>query len=158
MIILGQSVDGFIIDAIVQRHDPITIGPDHRDEIYTHNDTFVLAGPMPVDWHDLLGVKLVESRIIQNQNALVLVDQWLDLSIERFGVGFEPMKQSGVSVVSGGVIGGGLAPSRLTAACNARSRDQEVDISGILALRLSHASRVAPRTSERNMYIMSLDP
>ena len=107
---------------------------------------------MAVHGLDLLGVKLVEGGVIQDQNAAILVNEGLDLLVESFGIGFEPEEQPGVRVVSWRVVRKRLAASRFTTTRDARSCDQEVDVRDILAFRLRHDPRVAHMAQERNLY------
>jgi hypothetical protein len=86
----------------------------------------MFTGPMPMDWFDILGVKLVEGRIIQDQNAVVFTDQGLDFAVEGFRIGSEPMQQARVSIVSWRIVGWWLTACRFTATRGSRSRDQKV--------------------------------
>ena len=156
MIVLGQSVDRFVVDAVDQRHDPIAVGPDQSDEVDAHNNKFVLAGPVAMNRLDGLGVKLVERGVVKNQDAVVPISQRLDLAIEDFGVGFESLEQPNVGVVGGSIGSWRLASRRLAAARRAGSGDQEVDIGQIPALRLSRTARLALNNEGRNLYKIAL--
>ena len=58
-VVLGRPVAGLIVDAVVDRGDPIAIGPGRRNEVDAPDDGLVLARSVSVDRLDLLGIGLV---------------------------------------------------------------------------------------------------
>ena len=134
VVVLGQAVDGLVVDPVVQRQDAVAVGPDQADQVDAPDHRLVLARPVAMDRLDLLGVELVERGVVEDQDAVVLLDQRLDLAVEGLGVGLEPVEQPGVGVVGGRVAGRRLAPRGLAAAGRPRRGDQEVDVVGVAAL------------------------
>ena len=78
------------------------------DQVDAPDDRLVLAGPVAVDQVDRLGVELVEGRVVEDEDAVALVDQGLGLAVEGLRVGLEAGEEPGEGVV-GGRVGLGLA-------------------------------------------------
>ena len=76
----------------------------------------MLARPVAVDQVDRLGVELVQGRVVEDQDAVALVDQRLGLALEGLGVGLEAVEEPGEGVVGRRVGGRRLAPGGLAAA------------------------------------------
>jgi hypothetical protein len=139
VVVLRQPIRLLVVDPIVAGGLAVAVGPEQGDEVDAPDDPLMLARPVAGDEGDLVGVGLVQGRVIDDQDAARLPHGGLDLGPEGRGVGLEPVQQPGEGVVrrrprSVGLHGGGLG-----AGGGARAGDQEVDVVGITALRGSHA-------------------
>ena len=83
---------------------------------------------MAADQPHVLGVRLVEDRVVEDQDAVGLADQRPDLVPEGFGVGFEPVQQAGEGVVGGGVGRWGCTRAASVAVHDLGRRQQELDV------------------------------
>lgn len=106
----------------------------------------MLAGPVAADQLDLLGIGLVQGRVIQDQDAALAVDQRPGLLPEGLGVRFDPAQQPGEAVVGRWLVrvwrhGGGLGTGNGLGA-----GDQEVDVVGVAAFGGSHRGIIASGT------------
>ena len=78
-------------------------------------DGAVLAGPVAGDQSDGLGVRLVEGRVVDDEDAVVEADVVPGLAPEFGRVGFEAVEQAGEGVVGRGVVGSGRSGWTLAA-------------------------------------------
>jgi len=99
---------------------------------------------MPGDEVHLLGVRLVERRIVPDEDAARPVDQWCDFLPEGGGIGFETMQQASEGIVGGRIGVPGLDAGGLDATDDARGGDEEIDVVGIGATRCDLLPEVCP--------------
>src|SRR6185312_13595347 len=66
VVVPGHAVLGLVVDPIVAGDDRVTIGPDQADQVDAPDDPLVLARPVTADQFDLLGVVLVEGRVVED--------------------------------------------------------------------------------------------
>jgi hypothetical protein len=156
VIVLGQIVLGLVVDPRVQGKRAIAIGPHQADQIDATDDRLVLARPVAMDRLDRLGVELVEGRVVEDQDAIGLVDQRLDLSVEDLGVGLDSVKHASIGVMCGWVASGRLTASGLATTRGLGGSDEEVDIIDVAALGMAHGSIVNGPSIGRKLY--SLPP
>ena len=69
VVVLGQAVLGLVVEPVVAGYDPIAVGPDDGDQVDAPDDPLVLARPVAADQVDLLGVVLIERRVVEDQQA-----------------------------------------------------------------------------------------
>ncbi len=76
-----------VVGPVVQGQDPVAVSPDEADQFDTADDRLVVAGPVAMPWFDRLGVVLVESGVVEYEDAVSLFDERLDLAAEDLGSG-----------------------------------------------------------------------
>jgi hypothetical protein len=93
VVVLGLAV-GFAEDAVIDRDLAVSIGPQESDQVDAQDDLMMLPRPVTDHQLDVLGMRLVEGRVVDDEDALGLLDQWFGLIPERLGIGFKAMEQS----------------------------------------------------------------
>ena len=93
---------GLVVHAVVARHVAVAVGPEQGHQVDPLDHGVVLAGPVAGDELDGLGVRLVEGRVVDDEDAVVEADVVPGLAPERLGVGLEAVQQSGEGVVGRG--------------------------------------------------------
>lgn len=86
---------GLVIDAPIQRHMPGTVGPQQRDQISAAHDVAVLGRPVPVDQFHVTGIRLVQRRVINDQNTFDELDLSARFLPQRVRIGPQGMQQAG---------------------------------------------------------------
>ena len=140
VVILGQAILGFVIEAIVARNMAVAIGPPQRHEIDALHDAVMFARPVAGDQLDLAGVRLIQSRVIKDEDAVKQIDLSFSLLPHGVRVRFKTMQQASEGVVCGRSILLGLHTSGFGAAARLGSRNQKVDIVVFIAFRRIHWS------------------
>ncbi|CAA9345294.1 MAG: hypothetical protein AVDCRST_MAG93-6855 [uncultured Chloroflexia bacterium] len=100
MRILGHTIDGLVIQAIVAWDGVCTITPQKRDQIDAGDHAMMLARPVTMDQFDSPGIGLVQGGVIDNQETIMQRDVLFGLIPERCWVGVEAMEQAGQGVMS----------------------------------------------------------
>ena len=94
MVILGQTINGFVVEAIVTWDGVCAIAPQQRDQIDPRDNAMMFAGPVAVDEFNLPSIGFVERRVINNQQTIVERDMLLGFLPKRCGVRVEAVKQA----------------------------------------------------------------
>ena len=105
MVVLGELL-ARVDEAVVTGPQGIPIGPQEGDQVDAPDHPLVPPGPVVADQTHVPGERLVEHRVVEDQDAIVFADEGFGLLPEGFGVGFESVEESGVGVV-GGCVGSG---------------------------------------------------
>jgi len=92
VVVLGLAV-GLAVEAVVDGDLAVAVAPQQGDEVDAPDRRAVLAGPVVRDQADLLGVGLVERRVVEDQGAAGRLDGGLGLVPERIGIGLQPLEQ-----------------------------------------------------------------
>ncbi len=69
VVVLGQPVVCFVVDAEVTGQVGIPISPQHPDQIDTHDDTLLVARPMVRDQLNRPAPRRVQRRVVDHQAA-----------------------------------------------------------------------------------------
>ena len=80
VIVLGEVVLGLVIDPVVAGEDAIAVGPGHRDQVDAPDDPAMLARPKAADEVHLLGVMLIEGRVVEHEQSAAEGHQGLHLA------------------------------------------------------------------------------
>ena len=88
----------------------------------------VLARPVTMDQLDVLGIRFVECRIIDDEEAIMKGDMFLGLVPERSGIGVESVEQTGQGIMGSASWVVGLDASGFGAGEDQRRSNQEVDV------------------------------
>jgi hypothetical protein len=102
VVVFGQAIFGFAIEAIVARDMAVAIGPQQRHKIDALHDAMMFARPEARDQLDLACERLIQRRVIKDKDAVKQID--LDFSFLPHGVRirFKTMQQAGEGVICGG--------------------------------------------------------
>jgi len=139
VVILGLAV-GLAIDPVVAGDLAVAVGPQQGDQVDAADDLLVLARPVVGDQVDLAGVQLVVGAVVDDEHALVLLDQRLGLVPEGPGVGFLPVQQPRERVVGRGEVRLGLHARGLRTTDDLGGGDQELDVILVGTARGAHSS------------------
>jgi hypothetical protein len=139
VVVLRQRVPLLIKDAIVTRHMPVAVRPQQRNQVDAADNRMVLARPVAHNQLDLLRLGLVQSRVVDEQDALAQADLGDGLSPERLGVRFKAMEQAGESIMGWRLVFVALYFRRFGRTNRVRRRDHEVDLVVVRALGRIHA-------------------
>jgi hypothetical protein len=136
VVVLGQAVLALVVEPVVAGDDPVAIGPDQGDQVDAPDDPLVLTRPVAADQVDLLGVVLVQSRVVEDEQAPLAVDHRAGLVPERGGVGLQPMQEPGEGVVGRRVGRFRLHRGGLRTAERSGRGDEEIDVVGVATFGL----------------------
>ena len=114
----------------------VAVGPEQGRQVDAPDDCVVLAGPVPGDQVDRLGIRFVERRIVDDQHAAGAVDQGPGFLPEGLRVGLQAEQEPGEGVVGWGIAGLRLHLGGLHAGEELGTGDDEVDVVNGGAFRL----------------------
>ena len=97
--VLGFSVTIFVKEAIINRHASHAVRPQQSYQIDAFDDRFLFSRPMAVEQGIARRIRLLQSRIIQNQNTGVQVNLRSCFFPKLLGIRFEARQQSRESVM-----------------------------------------------------------
>ena len=137
MVVFGQLVRRFVVEAVVHRHQRLPVAPQAGQQVDALHDGAVLARPVARDRAHVLGVRIVQGRGVEHQHAPGWGHQAPRFLPQGGRVGFEPVQQARIGVVGHqrpGVDAGGFR-----AAHRSRAGNQKVNVLLGRNLRLIHA-------------------
>jgi len=138
MIILCRAICRLVIKAIITRYIAVAIGPQKCNEVDTAYDFAVFARPVTAYKLDLFGVLLIESRIIQDQYAIVRLNLMTGFLPEVIAINVNAQKQAVDSIVGRRIIVLWLHPCCFCAAINSWGSNQKIDVIIFIALWSIH--------------------
>jgi hypothetical protein len=139
MIILRRAICGLIIETIVTRNVPVTIGPQKSNEVDTAYDFAVFARPVAANEFNLFSVLLIKGRIVQHKYTVSEINLMTRFLPEVFAAGFNAQKQAIDGVVSGRAILVWLHPSCFCAAIDSGGSNQKINVIVFIALWSIHS-------------------
>src|SRR5271166_1699193 len=137
MVVLGLAV-GLAVEPVVAGDLAVAVGPQQGDQVDPADGLAMLARPVAGHQADVLGVRLVECRVVEDQGPAGPINGGLGLGPESIGIGLQPLQQPGERIMRRGEGGPGLHAFGLRAADSSPGSDQEVDVRLIGAVRCVH--------------------
>ena len=153
VVVLRQSVTRLVKDAVIDGDVAVAVRPQQRNQVDAAHHRVMLARPVAHHQLHLPGVGLVQSRVVYDKDASAQADLAARLSPQRRGVRFQPMEQTGESIMSRGLLLVALYFRRLGGADGARRGNHEVDVIVVGTLRRIHAFFLLHFLQLRNFYI-----
>src|SRR3954451_9942557 len=147
MSILGQTIHRLVIEPIVAWDGVCAITPEQGDQIDATHHTMVLARPVAMDEGNLLGIRLVERSIVDDQETIMQDDMLLGFVPERRRIGVEAMEQAGQGIMSSASRRVGLNPGGFRAREDERGGNQKVDVIEVSDFGLVHISTIPQNAS-----------
>jgi len=149
-VIVLRSAIVFAENAVIDGEFAVAVGPKQGDQVDALDDFVMLARPVFGHQINVFCVRFVEGRIVNNQDAFGLFDEWLRLLPEDFRVGFETLQEPSERVMSGRIRRVGLHACGLGAGESPRGSDKKIDIVDITATGSAHAAILRPISAKRN--------
>ena len=137
----AETVNGVVVEAIVKGDGVTPISPEQSDQIDARDYMMVLARPVTMDQLDVLGIRFVECRIIDDE-AIMKGDMLLGLVPERSGIGVESVEQTGQGLMGSASWVVGLDASGFGAGEDQRRSKQEVDVIEVGDFGLVHCTTI----------------
>src|SRR5215204_6257946 len=153
VIVLRQGVLLLVEDAVIDRHMPVAVCPQQRNQVDAAHHRVVLARPVARHQLDLLGVGLVQSRVVYDQDALAQADLRARFRPQRRGVRLHAMQQTRESVMGWRPLIVALYFRRFGRTDGARRSNHEVDVVVVRTLGRVHALFLLHFLQLRNFYI-----
>jgi hypothetical protein len=100
----------------------------------------MFARPMTSDQLNLACIRLIQSRVIKDENAVEQINLGFSFLPHDISIRFKTMQQAGEGIVSGGIILLGLHTGGFGAAARLGRRNQKVDIVVFIAFWRIHWS------------------
>jgi 1,4-dihydroxy-2-naphthoate octaprenyltransferase len=138
VLVFGLPALGLVIHPKVAGKEGLPLRPEQGQKRDPFDHPPMLATPMIGHPIHLLGIRLVQRRIIQDQKPLPHVHEGLRLLPQRLRVGRLSLKQAGEGIVGGGPLLFRRTSGRLRAGENLLGRDQEVNVVQVITLGWIH--------------------
>jgi len=138
VIILGQPVSGLVVDSIIARYMTVAIAPQQSDEIDAANHILMLTRPVTADQFNLAGVRLVQSRIIKDEDARVNRDLQTGFTPQLFAAWLKALQQASERIVRSRVFFW-LDAGCFCAAISFWRRDQKINVVVLVTLWSIHS-------------------
>lgn len=152
MVGFTQSIRCLVVQPKITRQTAIVVRPDPADQIDAVHDLMMFARPVTTDQRHLAGIRLVQRRVIHNQQAHRHLDAPPHFLSQR-----RPVRRQCLPPARVGIMRGPRRPVRMCSRCCRRakhllSRYRKVDIVVCVAFGRVHAPILSP-FQLRNAYI-----
>ena len=142
VLVLGHAVDRLVIEPIVAGDGVCAVTPQQGDQIDARDHAMVLARPMAMDERDVLGIGLVQRRVVNDQEPVVQDDMLLGLHPERRWIRLQALKEAGQRIMGSTAGGVRLHACGFRTAEDGRGGHQKIDVVQVGHFRCVHSPTI----------------